>query len=106
MAVEMIMEYYVCEIAGKQYLVKPGQIFLVNKLGLDKEFVSDKVVLSAKDGKIEVGQPYLAEKLKFEVLGDVKGKKIRVATYKAKSNYRRVKGFRSQMTKLKLLGMA
>lgn len=99
------MLYAICEIAGRQYLVKPGQTLEVDKLANDGKSVSvEKVLLMAEKGDIKIGTPYLKEVLKFEVLGDKKLEKVRVATFHAKANYRRVKGQRREVTLLKLEG--
>lgn len=96
------MDYTVFELSGKQYLIKPGQIIEVDKLSDSKAITVDKVLLSVLGSKVEIGKPYLKKSLEFEVLGNKKGAKIRVATYHAKANYRRVKGSRKEMTKIKL----
>ncbi len=98
-----MINYAVVEIAGRQYKVKSGQEFLVDFLGDTQSFESDRVLLISEDGKLELGQPYLKDKLKFQVLGSVRGSKIRVATYKAKANVRRVKGARATYSKVKLV---
>lgn len=60
------------------------------------------VLVLAEDSKIKIGKPYLKEKLKLKVLETFKGKKIRVAKFHAKANYRRVKGYRSILSKVVL----
>lgn len=101
------MQYTVVEISGRQYLVKPGQIVEVDKLSSgDKTLVVDKVLLEVIDDKLEIGNPYLKKTVNFEVVETIKKPKVRVATYKAKANYRRVKGQRRQVTKIKLASVA
>lgn len=97
------MQYAVCQIGGRQYLVKPGQTLEVDKLKNERSLTVDKVLLIVDSGKVEMGRPYLKTVINFEVLGNVRKDKIRVATYKAKANFRRVKGQRSEMTKIKIL---
>ena len=102
--ISLDMKYAVVEISGKQYKVTPDQVFLVDFLGSDaKNFECDKVLLLADDKKTSVGTPFLKEKLSFEVLENVKLRKIQSRTYHAKANYRRIKGIRPQATKLKLV---
>lgn len=96
------MEYVVFEISGKQYLAKPGQIIQVDKIEAEKSLEVDKVLLMVSEGKMELGQPYLTKKIKFDVLGQLRKPKIRVATYKAKANYRRVRGSREVKTQIRL----
>jgi len=98
------MQYAIVEISGRQYLVRPGQVFEVDKLPEKETKLSvDKVLLTSDGTKLEVGKPYLKKTLEFEILETIKKPKIRVATYKAKANTRKVKGQRRQMTKIKLV---
>ncbi len=87
-----MFKYAVVEIAGKQYDVFPDTSLEVNYLGDIKTFECEKVLLLADMNSISIGKPYLKEKLSFDVLNNRKVKKIRVATYKAKANTRKVKG--------------
>lgn len=100
----LCMQYAVCEISGRQYLVKPGQTIEVDKLNTeDKTLSVEKVLLLVEGSEVKIGAPYLKENLSFEVLGNVKKAKVRVATFHAKANYRRVKGQRREMTRIKLV---
>jgi large subunit ribosomal protein L21 len=97
-------KFAIVEIAGHQYQVAENDILLVNNLAVKagEKIKLDKVLLKS-DKKVEIGQPYLKDSLiEAEVIEETKGDKIRVATYKAKSRYRRVIGFRAQLTKLKI----
>lgn len=98
-----MFDYAVCEISGRQYKVLPDQIIEVDSLGEIKTLICDKVLMLVEKGKIELGTPYLSKKVEFEVLGTIKKPKIRVATYKAKSNYHRVKGSRRQVSQIRLV---
>ena len=98
------MNYAICQIGSRQYLVKPGQIIEVDKLADEqKSFALDKVMLMVNGDKIELGQPYLNETLDFEVVDSVKKPKIRVAKYKSKANYRRVSGQRQEVSRIRLV---
>lgn len=96
-----MINYCVLEVAGKQYLVEPNKNVIVDFLGDVKEFKCDKVLMKSADGKVEFGVPYLKDEVVLEVVGQSKNK-IRVATYKAKANYRRVIGSKTVKTVLKL----
>lgn len=93
----------VVEIAGRQYKIVPDQEILVNFLGDIKNFSADKVLMLVTDKGIEIGTPYLKESLDFEIIRQTKDR-IRVATYHAKANTRRVKGARIKNTVIKLAG--
>lgn len=94
-----MLKYAILEIGGKQYSVEPGRPFEVTLPGQAWEA---RVLLLAEGGKIKVGKPYLKEKLRLKVLDTLKGEKIRVAKYHAKANYRKVHGFRPQISRVVL----
>ncbi len=95
-----MLRYAVVEIKGKQYIVFPKEQLIVNYLSDAKDLNCDKVLLLAEEKDIKVGKPYLKETLKFKVEGEIRGKKIRVATYHAKANTRKVKGSRQKYSAL------
>lgn len=97
------MEYAICQIGNRQYLIRSGQEVEVDKLKNIKSFTCQQVLLVVEDGKVEIGKPFLPKQIEFNILGEVKKPKIRVATYKAKSNIRKVKGFRAKVTRLKMV---
>jgi ribosomal protein L21 len=98
------MQLAVFQLGSRQYLIKPGQTIEVDKLPEDNQTLStDKVLLVIEDDKVEVGEPYVKKTLNFEVVGNFKKPKVRVAVYKAKANYRRVTGQRREVTKIKLV---
>lgn len=95
-----MLKYAICEISGKQYRLIPGQPLEVELNGeLSKTFDVPVLVL-ADEGKIKIGKPYLKNKLTLKCLEVLKGKKIRVAKYHAKANWRKVRGFRPRFTKV------
>ncbi len=94
----------VVEIAGRQYMVTPGMEFNVNSLGDVKALDCDKVLLVIDGTKISIGTPYLKEKISFEVLRSQRSRKIRVAKFHAKANWRKVYGARQLSSKLKTAG--
>ena len=97
------MKYAIIKAGGAQYQVSVGQeidIFRLDK-AKDEEIVFDSVLLIKDDNKVLVGQPLVkGAKVKGKVIGQILGDKIRVATYKAKSRYRKVKGHRDQLTRV------
>lgn len=102
------MEYAVLRSGGKQYKVSKGSIIEVDKLPLlkDKETVFDDVLLYVCNNDVRVGTPkVLGVKVKVKVLEQIKGKKIRIAKFKAKVRYRRVMGFRPQLTRLEIISI-
>ena len=103
--------YAVIETGGKQYRVKEGDIFFVEKLpGEEKEVVIfDQVLLiSSENGEDpRVGSPYVeGAKVACEIVEQFRGKKILVFKFKRRKNYRKRQGHRQYYTRLKVLQIA
>lgn len=100
------MTYAIIEIQGKQFKVKPGDEIKVDKLEVEEgtKLPLDKILLTVDGEKISIGTPYLSgTNLEAEVLSHSKDAKIRVAKYRSKSRYRRVKGHRQAISIIKIL---
>lgn len=98
------MDLGVIQINSRQYLVKPGEIIEVDKLvNNEKTLKIEQVLLTVEKGKVEIGKPYLKKSLSFEVLDNIQKPKIRVAVYKAKANFRKVRGQKREMSRIKLI---
>lgn len=101
----MVM-YTVVKTGGKQYLVKDKMEITVDLMDAEK---GKKVELDAllrfdnEEKTFELGNPFLKGKVTAEVVDNVLGEKIRIAKFKAKSRERKVRGFRSKLTKLKII---
>ena len=93
-------KYAVIRIKGNQYKVEEGQELLVDKVGKDEP--KAEVLLVADNGKLKVGKPTVAGgNVELKVIDkEVKGDKVTVLTYKAKSRYRRKKGFRPRFSRI------
>jgi len=99
------MKYAVIKTGGKQYKVQEGDTLEFEKLaGKSKDKIKfDQVLLVVDGDKTTIGKPLVKKALVTAVIVDqIKGKKIRVAKFKAKSRYRLVKGHRQQLTKVKI----
>ena len=100
------MRYAVIRIGDKQYKVAEGDDLLVEKIDEKegKSIVFDKVLLLLDSKKIKVGQPLVSKAyVKAKIITQLKSPKIRVAKFRAKSRYRKVKGHRQLLTKLKII---
>lgn len=99
----------VVQIGAHQYSVKPEQTISVEKLNLKKgEKISfDQVLLYSDNKQTLIGTPFVkGSQVEFECLDTRKEKKIRIARFKSKSRYRKLKGHRQIKTKLKTLKIA
>lgn len=99
------MKYAIIQLQGKQHRVSEKQQLVVDRLSEDVgKTISIKEVLLVVDGdKMSLGKPTVENAVvKVKVLSHDQGDKIRVATFKAKSRYRRVIGHRQQQTTLEV----
>lgn len=99
-------KYAVVQLQGKQYKVSPGDVFVVDRLETDegKKLETTDVLLIVDGAKQKIGDPLVKNaQVEFKVLSHQKGKKIRVAKFKAKSRYRRVRGHRQYQTTLEVV---
>jgi len=95
------MKYAVIKHGGTQYLVSEGDQLVVNRLA-EKEgekIKINEVLLLVNEDKVTLGKPLVKEaSVNAKIMKHFKGEKVRVAKFKAKTGYRRVTGFRSQLT--------
>src|SRR5688572_9559916 len=92
----------VIKSGGKQYLVKPGQILEVERLAGTKKLEFEPLLVIDGD-KVSVGAPSVGEvKVAAEVLGEVKGDKIKVLKFKAKKRVHKQTGHRQRYSQIKI----
>lgn len=105
------MELAVIKTGGKQYVVSPGALVTIEKLGrgaatqdLKKgDTVTFDEVLMTDNGTLALGMPTLAGKTVTGTVYSVgRAKKIDVVKYKAKSNYLKRRGHRQPEIKVKI----
>jgi large subunit ribosomal protein L21 len=90
---------------GKQYRVAPGQVISVEKLAGDKgsQVQFSSVLLVARDGEIIAGRDRLGSaRVSGEVIGHARGRKVSVVKFKRRKNYRRRRGHRQSVTKVRI----
>lgn len=97
--------YAVVEIGGKQYKIEEGNEISVERLpfksGEEVKFVN--VLLIVDKDKVICGSPYLENAyVTGRIIEEYKDKKIKVFKYKSKVNYRRKRGHRQILTKVKI----
>lgn len=106
--IPFIMNFAVIKAAGKQYKVSPGTILEIDKIEGEKgkNIAFDEVLLVSNDASVQVGTPVIKNaSVTAKIIDQVKGDKVRVAKFKAKARYRRVAGFRAQLTKVEITGI-
>jgi large subunit ribosomal protein L21 len=93
------MNKAIVTIQGHQYFIQPGETLTLNGNVGDKgqKLTFNQVHLTVGDA-IEVGTPELEISVSGTVKERTKSPKIKVATYKAKSRFRKVRGHRQTQT--------
>jgi large subunit ribosomal protein L21 len=95
--------YAIVELGGKQYKVEKGITINVDKIKGQEpgNLVCDRVLMFSDGEKILVGKPYLNNiKVSLDVIGTVKGTKVRGIKFKKRKNYTRTLGHRPLFLKM------
>lgn len=99
------MKYVILRTGGKQYRVLEGQILGIEKIEKkpQEKVEFDQILLWVDETERKIGQPLVeGAKVEAEVLEQFKGVKVQVAKFKAKARYRKRKGHRQKLTKVKI----
>ncbi len=98
--------YAVIETGGKQYRVAPGDVIDVERgpaVGDDGGVELDRVLMVSGDGGVEVGSPAVAgARVLATVVDEVRGPKVRVFKMKRRKGYRRTRGHRQDLLRLRI----
>jgi len=98
--------YAVVNFGGNQVKAIPGaKIFIdAQHKEVGEVFENTEVLLLADGDNITVGKPHVANAVvKFEVLANLKDKKVMVFKKKRRKGYRRKKGHRAHLTALRVV---
>lgn len=98
--------YAVIEAQGHQFRVAPEEEHVVPHLVAEpgSEVTFDRVLLVAKAKGVTVGRPTVeGARVTARVVGDARGPKITVGIFKRRSKSRRKVGFRSTLTRVRIL---
>lgn len=100
-------KFAILKLGKSQYSVEEGKEYEVPKFAAEVgKLTLDEVLAAGDDKDIVVGMPNVDKaKVEIEVLEHAKGEKINTRIFKAKSRYRRSRGFRKQVTKFKVLSI-
>lgn len=101
--------FAVIKTGGKQYKVAKDDVIEVEKLAGDagKKIDLTEVLMLGEGGKVEIGSPLLkGAKVSAEVLAQARGEKIIVFKKRRRKNYRRKKGHRQDLTKLRITAIS
>ena len=95
----------VIKTGGKQYVVKPGDKIKIEKIEGEagKEVSFSEVLLLEKDGKTEIGTPFLKTEVQGKILSQGKGDKVTIFKYKSKTRRQTKKGHRQLYTEVEVM---
>lgn len=99
--------YAVIETGGKQYRVAPGDVVDVERIpGISEEsseVLFDRVLLLGGDGDVQVGRPTVeGAQVRGVRVDDVRGPKIVVFKMKRRKGYRRKRGHRQNLLRVRI----
>jgi large subunit ribosomal protein L21 len=95
--------YAILETGGKQYRVQEQSVLEVEALPAapGEQVALERVLMVADDFGVQVGTPVVGEaKVICRVVAQGRARRITVFKYKAKENYRRLRGHRQRRTRL------
>lgn len=101
--------FAVIQTGGKQYRVKEGDIFTVEKIGKNagETITFDSVLMIEGDGKVQLGKPAIAgATVSAQVLEQTRGDKVIIFKKKRRHNYRRKNGHRQDLTLVKIFDIS
>ena len=96
--------YAIVRVSGCQYLVKEGDVVTVPLLDSEPgTTVPLDVLFLRTDDKAVVGSPTVTDaKVEAEVVGHIRAAKVTIHKFIRRENYRRKKGHRQQLTRIKI----
>jgi len=100
--------YAIVNINGIQTRVEPEAVIQVARLAGEPgaQLTFGQVLLVADGDSIAVGQPYVqGASLTAEVVEHFRGKKIHIFRYKRRQDYRKRRGYRDDLTRLRVTGI-
>jgi large subunit ribosomal protein L21 len=101
--------FAIIRTGGKQYRVQVGDFLSVERLpaGTEKTALFDQVLLISDDKETLIGTPLIEKAVvRAVVIEDFKGEKVLVFKKKRRKQYRRTRGHRQELTKVKILDIA
>lgn len=97
--------YIISEIGGKQIWLEKNRYYSINKISASKgeSLWIKRILLLGYNRKRLIGQPYLnLGKVLVEVVEHSYGPKLIIYKMKPKKKYHRKKGYRPQITRIKI----
>jgi large subunit ribosomal protein L21 len=97
--------FAIIKTGGKQYRVQEGDILSVEKVpaGASQKIFFNQVLLVADDKETTIGTPLIEKaSVRAKVIEDFKDKKVLVFKKKRRKQYRRTRGHRQELTRVRI----
>lgn len=97
--------YAIVNINGIQTRITPDEVISVPRLAGEPgaKLTFDQLLFIGDGDRIAVGQPYVkGAKATLEVLEHLRGPKLRIFKFKRRREYRRRRGHRDELTRLRV----
>ena len=101
--------YAIVHISGIQTKVTPEEVLDVPRLAGEPggALTFDQVLLLGDGDKIAVGRPTVkGAKVSAEIVEHLRGEKIRIFKFKRRHDYRRRRGYRSELTRIRVTAIS
>jgi large subunit ribosomal protein L21 len=101
--------YAIVQINGIQTKVTPEETLQVPRLkgNPGDKLTFDQVMLVSDGDKITVGRPFLpGASLTAEVVDHIRGPKLRIFKFKRRNDYRKRRGHRDEITRIRVTGIS
>jgi len=96
-----MVQYAIISLGGKQYVVREGEKFLVDRLEAEegKTFQPDVLFVGGEgDGELSPSGTAVTAR----VIGHERGPKIRIGKYRRRTGYKRHTGFRASLSRIEI----
>lgn len=96
--------YAILSHGGRQYRVSAGDRLVVDRLdaAVGSVLGLEPVLLTGGDDEMRVGKDVDGMRVAVTVVAHLRGKKLRIFKYKPKKRYRRMAGYRSDLTEVRV----
>lgn len=98
-------KFAIIKVGASQYTVEEGKTYSIPKFGAEegKAYKVAEVLAAGDEKDTQFGTPTLAKaQVELDILAQEKGEKVKTTIYKAKSRYKKTRGFRKEVTRFKV----
>ena len=100
--------YAIVNINGIQTRITPDEVLLVPRLTGEPgaKLTFNELLIVGDGAKISVGQPYIMGAVAtLEVVEHLRGPKLKIFKFKRRRDFRRRRGYRDELTRLRVTGI-